>query len=63
MRNLNHSVNVGAGAGLGSQSQAHIGTGPSPVNAGAGARLSSQDGVPQQPGDCSSHYPAAQPPL
>jgi hypothetical protein len=41
-------VNVGAGAGPGSQSQAHIGDGPSPVNAGAGARLSSQDGVPQQ---------------
>ncbi len=41
-------VNVGAGAGPGSQSQAHIGAGPSQVNAGAGARLSSQDGVPQQ---------------
>jgi hypothetical protein len=41
-------VNVGSGVGLGSQSQTHIGAGPSPVNSGAGARLSSQDGVPQQ---------------
>jgi hypothetical protein len=50
-------VNVGAGAGLHSQSQTHIGAGPSPVNSGAGARLSSQDGVPQQQETASLSLP------
>jgi hypothetical protein len=50
-------VNVGAGAGLGSQSKAHIGAGPSPVNGGAGARISSQDGVPQEQETASLSLP------